>query len=116
MKAFWRSFVAASVVMAVSVSPVRAQQAVQATQPQQASPAPPQTDGVPDPADRVRYERPDSHTVRYNAPDPNVQPVELRMQDMERRIGELEAELTETEQRLRDTILSVNQLHRQLGR
>lgn len=115
MKVFWRSFVAASVVMAASVGPVWAQQVAQATQPQQALPAQ-SPEGVPNPSDRVRYERPDSQTIPYSAPDPNVRPTELRMQDMERRIGELEAELTETEQRLRDTILSVNQLHRQLGR
>lgn len=70
--------------------------------------APAASDASQGASNPVRYERPQSHTDEYVAPDPNARPMELRTQDLERRVSELQQEMGEVEQRLRDVINVLN--------
>ncbi|KXV69856.1 hypothetical protein AD951_04765 [Acetobacter malorum] len=75
---------------------------------QQSAPSAPAPDAPQGAQNAVHYERPQSHTDQYAAPDPNAQPMELRTQDLERRVAELQQEMGEVEQRLRDVINVLN--------
>lgn len=59
---------------------------------------------------RGDYQNEKSRVMKYDAPDPNVKPLELRMQDTERRLSELESEMEATRSHLRDVIVAVNRL------
>lgn len=63
---------------------------------------------------RGGYQTEKSPVMKYDAPDPNVKPLELRMQDTERRLAELESEMEATRSHLRDVIVAVNRLTRDM--
>lgn len=60
--------------------------------------------------DPVDYQQSASTTYPYNAPDPHITPIELRMQEMEAKQARLEQQLEETRKKLAQAITILNRI------